>query len=277
MLVVRIDSPDWPVVLCNSAFSALAGSEAIEGRPFPDVAGPMIGREMMREASAALRTQKAAALPVDIGSREYLLTLLPIPDESSETVSHFGVYLRTAGRQVPLAGGRATMQALASATRRVRDLSGEDPVTGLLNDSAFRKILAHDWAVAAREGSVLGLAAFRVQDFDAYVSVFGRHGADSCQKRIAKVIGRFLRRASDVTARIEGDGGGHFIVLAHGPSQENLDRFAGRIAEAVRALGLHHPRADGEKFVNVSYQARTFEPRDGGNAARALGRLLGDS
>ena len=167
------------------------------------------------------------------------------------------------------------MQALASATRRVRDLSGEDPVTGLLNDGAFRKVLAHDWAVAAREGSVLGLAAFQIEDFDAYVSVFGRHGADSCQKRIAKIIGRFLRRASDVSARIDGDSGGHFVVLAHGASQDKLAEFAERIAQSVRALGLHHPRARRDKFVSVNFEASTFQPNEGGTATKALNRLLG--
>ena len=277
MLLVRIDRPDWPVVMCNPAFLELSGRDLVEGKPFPDVVGPMIGREMMREASAAIRTQKAAALPVDVGSREYLLTLLPFKDEDSDTVSHLGVYLRTAGLQMQVAGGRATMQALAHATRRVRDLSGEDPVTGLLNRAAFRKILSHDWAVAGREGTVLGIAAFRVVDFDAYAGVFGQHGADSCQKRIAKTIGRFLRRASDVTARLDGDGGGHFVVLAHGSSQQNLGELAARIAAAVRALGLHHPRAKEEKFVTVSFRALTFEPRDGGSADKALGRLLDES
>lgn len=274
MLLVQIDSPDWPVLLANAAFESLARGKQVVGRPFPDVFGPLIGREMILEASAALRTHKEAALPVDIRSREYLMTLLPVADSGENDPNHFAIYLRTAGHRVPVAGGRATSRALASATRRVRDLSGEDPVTGLLNDSAFRRVLLHDWAVAAREGSVLGLVAFRIEDFDAYLSVFGRHGADSCQKRVAKIIGRFLRRASDVTARIDGEGGGHFVVLAHGSSQENLSQFAAHIAQSVRALGLHHPRAQGEKFVNVCFDARTFEPREGGTAARALARLL---
>ena len=33
----------------------------------------------------------------------------------------------------------------------LRDLVRDDPVTGLMNTTAFREVLEHDWAVAARE------------------------------------------------------------------------------------------------------------------------------
>ena len=60
-----------------------------------------------------------------------------------------------------------------------RDLSRDDPVTGPLNGRTFREVLDHDWAVAAREKSQLSIVAFTLDDFDAYVEVFGRHAADS--------------------------------------------------------------------------------------------------
>jgi hypothetical protein len=36
--------------------------------------------------------------------------------------------------------------------------------------------------------------------------------------------------------------------------------FAGRIATAVRELGLHHPRASASKFVTVSVDVSVAEP-----------------
>ena len=58
--------------------------------------------------------------------------------------------------------------ALLNAKRRIRNLSRDDPVTGLLNGRAFREVLEHDWAVATREKSTLSLVSFTLDDFDAY-------------------------------------------------------------------------------------------------------------
>ena len=275
VLLIRVDSPDWPIELANPAFQAL--SEGVEplNKPFPDVIQPMIGKEMTREASAALRTLEAATIPVDVSSREFLLTLLPIRQADGSPAAYCAAYLRTAGRQVAVSGDGKTVSAFAAATRRVRDLSGEDSVTGLMNERAFREILAHDWAVAAREGALLGLTTFRFDDYDAYAGVFGRHGAESSQRRVAQIIRRSLRRASDVAGRTAGEEGGVILVLSHGSEQASLEAFAEKIAAAVHELGLHHPRSRYDRFVTTSWHAACFDPRSqSGSSEAALDRLL---
>ncbi len=275
VLLIRVDSPDWPIELANPAFQAL--SEGVEplNKPFPDVMQPMIGKDMTREASAALRTLEAATIPVDVSSREFLLTLLPIRPADGSPAAYCAAYLRTAGRQVAVSGDGKTISAFAAATRRVRDLSGEDSVTGLMNERAFREILAHDWAVAAREGARLGLTTFRFDDYDAYAGVFGRHGAESSQRRVAQIIRRSLRRASDVAARTSGEEGGVILVLSHGSEQASLEAFAEKIAASVHELGLHHPRSRYDRFVTTSWHAASFDPRSqSGSSAAALDRLL---
>ena len=134
-------------------------------------------------------------------------------------------------------------QALLKAKRRIRDLSRDDPVTGLLNERSFREVLAHDWAVAAREHASLALVAFELDDFPAYLEVFGRHAADSCQRRVAQAIRRCLRRASDVAARVNSTGTDCLVVLSHSSDESAVNEFAAKISAAVRELGLHHPRS----------------------------------
>jgi diguanylate cyclase (GGDEF)-like protein len=275
MLMIRIDSPDWPVVLSNPAFDALADGVGALQRPFPDVVEPMIGREMTREASAALRVRHAATLPVDVGSREFLLTLLPVPATDSGDGMFYCAYWRTAGQHLPLVAGNDTVRALARATRRIRDLSGDDAVTGLMNEHAFRSVLEHDWAVAAREDAVLGLSVFHLDDFERYRDAFGRHGADSCLRRIAKIVQKHLQRASDVAGRFETTVGPCIVVLSHGSELPALTDFDERIGKAVRSLGLHHPRSTVDRFVTVSHRSRAFQPRGmRGSCGEALGRLL---
>lgn len=275
VLLVRVDSPDWPIVLVNPAFHALTDVKDTLNRSFPDVMEPLIGKDMTREAGSALRTLEPATIPVDVASREFLLTLMPIRHDDGSSADYCAAYLRTAGRQVTVPGDGKTVSAFTGATRRVRDLSAEDPVTGLMNETSFREILVHDWAVAAREGALLGLTVFRFDDYDAYAGVFGRHGAESSQRRVAQIVRRNLKRASDVAARAPGEDGGVILVLSHGSEQAPLDAFAEKIAASVHDLGLHHPRSRYDRFVTVTWQAASFAPRSVSRSAEAsLDRLL---
>ncbi len=59
-----------------------------------------------------------------------------------------------------------------------------------------------------------------------------------------------MRRASDVVGRLED---AELAVISHAADEDSVREFAGRIAAAVRELGLHHPRSTVSKFVTVSF------------------------
>lgn len=247
LIVVRVDHPDWPVVLCNQAFESIRGEDCRE-QPLADVIEQLVGRDVALEISESVRSQQETSLPVEQGGKEYLLALKPLRMLDADDPSHYAIFWRTsaAGSAV---GGSDMHHALLKAKRQIRDLSRDDPVTGLLNGRAFKEVFEHDWAVAAREKSQLAVVIFTLDDFDAYVAVFGRHAADSCLRRVGRSIRRCLRRASDVVGRIDG---AEFVVLSHAADEQGVREFAGRISSAVRELGLHHPRSAVAKFVTVS-------------------------
>lgn len=277
VLVARVDSADWPVVLSNPAFDELCSDEGrpVAGKPFADVVEPMLGRDLAVELSETIRSAQQTSIPVECAGREYLLSLVPLGEDAA-AARYYAAYWRNSA--VSAGATRAdTHRALLQARRRVRDLTREDAVTGLMNTAAFRDVLSHDWAVATREKSALGLVAFVLDDFDAYFEVFGRHATDSCLRRVAQAVRRCLRRASDVAARLEGDNGGKMVVLSHGSNEEGVYEFANRIAEAVRGLRLHHPRSRVERFVTVSFEVKMLKPGSGKVEIRTLlGQLTGD-
>lgn len=253
LLVARIDRPDWPVALCNRAFIAIAGSDDAMSRPFADVVEDLIGRDLALEVSEFVRLEQDVTLPVTVGGHDYLLALKPLARQSGSDQRYCVVYWYGSS-----AGGAATasgeaQQDLLRAKRRLRDLTRDDPVTGLLNARAFNEVLAHDWAVAAREKSRLAIVAFALQDFEQYQAVFGKHAADSCMRRVAQSIRRCLRRASDVAARVAGQQGDRLVVLSHAADADGVAVFASTIVTAVRELGLHHPRSSTARFVTVRY------------------------
>ena len=267
LLIVRIDQPDWPVALANPAFGNIGGDD-VEGKPFADVVEELGGRELALEVSESVRSGEETSLPVETGGREFLLVLKPVDGNGPE--QYYAAYWRSSTTSSTV--DSADMHhALLKAKRRIRDLSRDDPVTGLLNDSAFREVFAHDWAVAAREKTRLSLVTFRLDEFSAYVEVFGRHAADSCLRRVGQTIRRCLRRASDVAARPEG---AVFVALSHASDEDNVREFAARIATAVRELGLHHPRSTSSKFVTVEHDVAVVdaagESKDAGEFLDAL-------
>ena len=199
VVVVSVDQPDWPVALANPAFAKIGGDA--RGKAFADVIEELGGRELALEVSEAVRSGQETSFPMEAGSREFLLVLKPICFE--DTLSHFAAYWRS-NSGTASADSADMHHALLNAKRRIRDLSRDDPVTGLLNGRAFREVFEHDWAVAAREKSRLSLVTFRLDEFDAYVDVFGRHASDSCLRRVGQAIRLFLcqlrRSATDASA-----------------------------------------------------------------------------
>jgi diguanylate cyclase (GGDEF)-like protein len=248
LLVVRIDQPDWPVVMANPAFATITDDEVVK-KPFADVIEELTDRDLALEVSETVRSQQEASFPIESNSREYLLALRPLSLQGEETARFYAAFWRT-GTGAGTAEGAEMHHALLKAKRRIRDLSRDDPVTGLLNGRAFADVFEHDWSVAEREKGKLSLVTFTLDDFDSYLEVFGRHAADSCLRRAGQAIRRCLRRASDVVARPDGQ---RFVVLSHATDENGVRDFAGKISTAVRELGLHHPRSNSSRFVTVSY------------------------
>lgn len=265
VLLVRVDQPDWPVVLSNPAFSTISENDVLN-KAFADVIEELAGRELALEVSETVRSQDEASLPIESNGREYLLAMRPLSVKEDDPVTFYAVFWRS-GTGAGTAEGAEMHHALLKAKRRIRDLARDDPVTGLLNARAFADVFEHDWAVAEREKGKLSVVTFTLDDFAAYLEVFGRHAADSCLRRVGQAIRRCLRRASDVVARPDGQ---RFVVLSHASDEDGVREFAGRIATAVRELGLHHPRSESSKFVTVSYDVAVADVRNEKQEARTF-------
>ena len=276
VLVANVALLDWPVVFCNAAFDSTSGmpKNEVSKHSFADIIEQMMSREVALEVSEAIRAGEETSIPVEINRAEYMLTLKPICTKVGAEPTYYAAFWRSTAATATGQKGASdeVRMALSKARHRIRDLSRDDPVSGLLNAKAFREVLVHDWAVAARENSNLTLICFTLQDFEAYISVFGRHAADSCLRRVSQTIKRCLRRASDVAARIDED---KVIVLSHVTIETGAQDFAEKIAEAVRDLGIHHPRSSVMRFMTVTYKVASEQAdKDKDSCKKFLGQLL---
>ncbi len=246
--VVRIDKHGWPITYANPAFSTLINTGDSE---FEVVLDALLERGAAISVSEALRSRSEARMPVQVAGQSFLLelNLLTGHDGFCAVVLHRDNVRQLRTRQRPASDGR------------------EDPVTGLLTERVFREVLQHDWAVAKRERTRLGLLFFRIEDFPEYSATFGDKSANTCLKRVGQAIRRCLRRASDLVARVGDDA---YVVLSHAPDAPAVSSFAEGIAASVRDLKLHHPKSSVGKFVTVASHVVVVEPADDDRDVDAL-------
>jgi len=237
----------WPVLYANKAFR-LAQRPIVAGDHFEVSLDRMLERGSALAVADAMRSMRPAKCVVRVSGHSHLMDIQPL----EEHPGHVAVWLRSAGAGT----GR---QNLANARVRRSVNVREDPVTGLLTEAVFMDALRHDWAVARREGTRLGIVLFRIVDFDLYVATFGRSGADTCLKRVGQALRGCLRRASDVIARSGDDA---FFVLSHAAADHAVQEYADQISAGVRELGLHHPKSSTCRFVTLSTAARVVTPAD---------------
>jgi len=160
----------------------------------------------------------------------------------------------------------ALLAVLRDARVHLRRLDGRDSTTGILNRRAFDDILDRDWALAQRDQRALTLMLFKLECFDEYRQVFGRHASDACLQKVAHAITGSLRRASDLVARFADD---QFSVLVAESDEAKVREFSVAIAAKVRGLSIHHPRSSADRFITVACGVASAVP-GGSDTANTL-------
>lgn len=180
------------------------------------------------------------------GGREIALVEEPLYEQPGRA-SYWMLTLPTgASGQLAEADASGLFTATGSWTRRDERTDG---TTGIPGRAAFLEVLTRDWALARREERQLSVVVFRVDEFDSYQAVFGRHAADACLRKVAHGINNSLRRATDYCARVGHD---EFAVLITGIDEVKAGEFGARIVRRVRELAIHHPRSSLDRYVTVS-------------------------
>jgi diguanylate cyclase (GGDEF)-like protein len=137
---------------------------------------------------------------------------------------------------------------LGRARQKIASLDQIDPATGLMRFGHFQELLRRDLAIARRDQRFITVLVFEIVEFDAYRQTFGSKAADSCQRMIGAQIMRTLRRAGDLCARYDDS---TLVAAAIGQEPGEFGKLVDQIAENVRELGLHNPRAKRSRYITV--------------------------
>jgi PAS domain S-box-containing protein len=268
ILLVDAQDPSLPVVYANRAYENLTGYSALElsGRPWS-----MMGREaesepgLQRLRAAIGRADPCRVVVPDLrkDGTAWLaeIRVAPLLTARGE-IRYFLCAHRatTAAAQSSDAGTGATepidgnnelgmlQRELGRARQKIATLDRVDPTTGLLRFSYFQETLGRDLGIARRERRFVTVLVFEIIELDVYRQTFGSKAADSCQRMIGAQITRTLRRAGDLCARYDES---TLVAAVLGQTPDDVRPLTHQIAEKVRQLGLHNPRARSGRYITV--------------------------
>ena len=183
------------------------------------------------------------------------MSVVPLKD-SQGFITHFAAFHRDAGERLKF-DPRATRDTLSGVHQPTTMAIRDDRLTGLFTESYLEELLKRDWSIAQRESRSMALFAIDLDALDLYNTTFGRAAGDSTIRRVAHCVSGCLRRASDVTARLEGGG---FLAFAPGIDAEHALRLANTMVERVRELRIHHPRCTVLRYITISVGVATLVP-----------------
>jgi diguanylate cyclase (GGDEF)-like protein/PAS domain S-box-containing protein len=257
VVVCDATAPDHPVIYANAAFAAMSGhaADALVGKNLRILQGTdreQDGRERMREAVS--RGETARVLMRNYRADGSLfwneMVIQPVRDSSGQ-LTHFVGYHRDASQR--LKDGEKMSQGLPSWLR-------EDRLTGLHSRAYFEELLQRDWLLAQRDLHEIGLTLFDIDDLATYNDTFDKSAGDACIRRVARVIGASYRRGGDLVGRWEG---GTIAALTQGDAAQKAPQYAQVVAQRVRDLLIHHPRAGAGRYVTISAGVANLVPQRG--------------
>jgi diguanylate cyclase (GGDEF)-like protein len=253
-VIIDLNGSVTEVAYVNQAFEALSGFDVAElvGQPWHQL---LVGEPDPESCPQVAQLECHPRLGV---SEQLVLDMLPLYDRPGTPRYWVGTECPSDPKLSADDGEReALLAVLRDARMHLRRLEGRDSATGILNRRAFDDMFQRDWVMAKREQRSIGIVLLRLDAFEGYREVFGRHAADSCLRKVAHAITGSLRRAGDLAARFSDD---QFAVLIAADDEANVINFAARIAEKVRGLAIHHPRSPVDRFVSVSFGVATTIP-----------------
>jgi diguanylate cyclase (GGDEF)-like protein len=140
-----------------------------------------------------------------------------------------------------------------------------DSLTGLNNRNYFIQMSQHYVEKSLREGTVISLFLFDIDNFKHYNDTNGHNAGD----KLLIELSRLLRSASRKSSIVARYGGEEFIVMLPGISKEDALIYAERLREQISQHPFQYKEKQPLGFVSVSGGIATF-PEDGDSVNKVI-------
>lgn len=140
-----------------------------------------------------------------------------------------------------------------------------DSLTGLNNRNYFLKMAQYHMERSLREGTVISLFLFDIDNFKHYNDTNGHNAGDELLIELSWLI-RASSRKNSTVARY---GGEEFIVMLPGISKEDSLIYADRLRENISQHPFQHREKQPLGFVSISGGVASF-PEDGDSINKVI-------
>jgi len=145
---------------------------------------------------------------------------------------------------------------LATANRKLEQMSMLDGLTGIANRRRFDRHLSAEWARLAREGRSLALLMMDADAFKALNDSGGHLYGDECLRELARCA-EAVTESGDLAARF---GGEELAVLLPGRDIDAAAQIGEHLRGAVEARAMAHPASPVSPLVTVSIGVSAVVP-----------------
>jgi PAS domain S-box-containing protein/diguanylate cyclase (GGDEF)-like protein len=286
ILLADAKDPNLTIVYANPAYEDLTGysAEELTGTGWPLVKRDGEGLPELEKLKAAIGRSEACQVTLPDLRKDGTPWFSEVSVEPLYNARGELKYFLCRQKPVAIASGDGGEQPadvevsllqreLGRARQKIANLNRVDPATGLLRFGYFQELLRRDLAIARRDGKFVTLLCFEITEFEAYREVFGTKAADSCQRMIGAQVTRVLRRAGDLCARYDDCA---LVSSVLGQEPNEVARLADMIAENVRRLGLHNPRAKLGRYLTIRTALIPCPPGTNDDAEAMIARALKD-
>lgn len=269
VLLLDARDPGLGIVYANPAYEALSGycSEELIGTAWRLMERRDMAQCELDELKAAVgRTEACEVVVPDIRkdgtSWVSHVSLRPLYGKHGELQFFLCLQKPVAEERPAQANVKVDLlqRELGHVRQRLANLDRTDPATGLLRFDYFLSQLDRDLSIARRVNRPVAVLFFEIVEFDVYRQTFGSNAADSCLRMIGAQLAGAFRRAGDLCARC---GESELVAAAHEQNEADAAALANRVADKVRRLGLHNPRARSGRYLSVKSAVVSAVPGSG--------------
>lgn len=159
-------------------------------------------------------------------------------------------------RRVTKLSDRTTTD-LNESNLELKDKVHYDTLTGIYNRRYMEEGLEESIRSLSRAGSVLSVMMLDIDFFKKYNDTYGHSAGDDCLKAVAGALAGCIVSDDDFVARY---GGEEFVVVLTDTDEAEAELVAGKMLEAVRALGIPHVKNEVADHVTISIGVTTILP-----------------
>lgn len=157
-------------------------------------------------------------------------------------------------------------EKLEAHNASLKEVSSQDPLTGIPNRRTFDAAFEQEWNHAMRTGKPLALLLADVDFFKRYNDTYGHQRGDECLRTVANAMRDAARRKVDLVARY---GGEEFALLLPETPPVSALLVAGRVLDSLRAMRLPH-EATPRGHVTMSIGVCATVPQAGQDPAELI-------